>query len=87
MTTELEKMEAALGKWLLKNPLKLRMEALEWSQQHTAALMKVSREAVYNWMTGMQKPKPDNMERVAVVLDVPVDKAEKMWNDWLKERP
>lgn len=77
----------AMKDWMEQNPLRKKRTALKASKDHAAVLMGVSMSTIKGWENGAHLPSQTSMERIAEFLEVSIDEAQRLWDDWWMSRP
>lgn len=74
------------ARWLEGNPLRMWLEEKrKRNQRMVASALGVSTNTVNNWIKGINQPKPENFEKLALITQV--DDIEDQWESWLGSRP
>lgn len=82
-----------MQQWRARNPLRQwRVEqAAKAGRKIPAAdiaiLLATTGSSLQNWESGLERPKPENMARIASLLSHPAEHMQALWDAWWAERP
>lgn len=73
--------------WKNKNPLRKFRDKNDLTRTRFAGHLGVTVNTVQFWENGTTQPNENNLEKIAIVMQISPEKLKAEWVDWLENKP
>lgn len=74
-------------KWLKSNPIRTFREKNDIARTRLAGHLDVTVNTVQFWENGTNYPNDENIQKIAIVMNISTEKLIAEWNDWKDNKP